>query len=681
MDTIAEDAPAAQVPPQALLLSLLSLGVPVLTSFLFPDWTRANVGTMVWLLALIPPFLLSYYKGWKGASVALAGGMAAFAIAHVVMIQIGAQAPGTEFMLGIMVVFIVVSLGSGVLSSLFHRSLDRAEQMALTDPATGLPNRRHGMIHLTRAFAAAERGSDLSVAMFDLDGFRRINDRYGRQAGDEVLARFAEILASDTRTMNLSVRFGGEEFLAILDGHPAESAEVMAGRVLAEFREIEFSWGHVTASAGISEYEDGMASPDVLIAAADQALRRAKEQGGDTVVILGQQGAIEKPPVLSIPEEHGSDHEGDGELVLVVDDDPAVLRTLSRGLLRYHYQPIEASDPVKAVQIMRGLDEPVDLVITDLVMPEMSGFRMVEMLMELQPGLRALYISGYSSDEVRWSGVPGHVHSFLPKPISLDGLAAAVRSILDAEGPAPEHGPEPARLEPSESGSLVDRLEASSARLREAYGELLLRLAWAAEYRDDTTGQHTERVGRLCGMLAEELGLSEEDTGRIELAAPLHDLGKVAVPDSILHKPDRLTPTEREIMAQHCEIGAKLLAGSRHPLLQEAHRIARYHHERWDGNGYPDGVSGEAIPLSARITAVADAYDSLTDTRPYQRAFSREEALERIVVDRGKHFDPQVVDALLRLHEAGRLEGLRKAATAGEWKGDDERIGIAVRAS
>ena len=668
------------VPPQALLLSLLSLWVPVLTSSLFPDWTNADVGILIWLLALIPPFLLSYYRGWRGASVALAAGMAAFAIAQVVVTMLGAAAPGPEIMTGILVVLITVSLGSGVLSSLFHRSLNEAEEMALTDPGTGLPNRRHGMLHLSRAFAAAERGDPLSVIMYDLDKFKRVNDRFGHQKGDEVLQRFADILKKHTRTMNLSVRFGGEEFLTILDGETADDVRVVADRVLGELRKIEWPWGRLTVSAGISEFEEGMASPDVLVAAADQALYRAKSRGGDTVVTLARQGASTDAVVAS-PEEPAIDDEGRGELILVVDDDPAVLRTLSRGLMRRRYQPIEASDPLKAVQIVRGLDEPVDLVVTDLVMPEMSGFRMVEMLMEIQPELRALYISGYTSDEVRWSGVPGRVKSFLPKPISLDALTGAVRRILDAPAAAAEaptargaagNGAEPdaaAASDPSSGGSLLDRLEASSARLQEAYGELLLRLAWAAEYRDDVTGEHAERVGRLCGMLARELGLSEEETGQIEMAAPLHDLGKIAVPDSVLHKPDPLTPTEKEIMYRHCVVGADLLAGSRHPLVRAAETIARSHHERWDGDGYPDGLAGTDIPLAARITAVADAFDSLTETRPYRPAVSRDEAMERIIEDRGQHFDPDVVDALVRLYEAGSLETLQKGVLAGEWKG------------
>lgn len=678
------------MPPQALLLSLLSLWVPVASSSVFPQWTNEDVGVLVWLLALIPPFLLSYYRGWRGASLALAGGMAAFVGAQILVTTGGAAIPPAETMLGIIIVLIAVSLGSGALASLFHRSLGEAEQMALTDPGTALPNRRHGMLHLQRAFAAAERGNALSVVMFDLDKFKAVNDRFGHHTGDEVLRTFAGILDSHTRAMHLSLRFGGEEFMAILDGITTAGAIVMAEKVLDSLRSHDFSWGRLTVSAGISEYEEGMASPDVLVAAADQALYRAKARGGDRVVALARQGTDDTGIMAS---DGGDPGDGNGELILVVDDDPAVLRTLSRGLLRRRYQPIEASDPVRALQIVRGLDEPLDLVITDVVMPQMSGFRLVEMLLEVQPDLRALYISGYSSEEVRWSGVPGRVKAFLPKPISLDALRRSVGAILAAPDPSPateappgsggvsrddgDIGPAaPLQRRPSDAALLRDRLEASSARLDEAYSELLVRLAWAAEYRDDVTGQHAERVARLCGMLAARLGLTDDDAGRIEQASLLHDLGKIAVPDSILRKPDTLTPTEREIMQRHCVVGGDLLAGSRHPLLQEAERIARSHHERWDGDGYPGSLTGAEIPVSARITAVADAFDSLTEARPYRPAVTPDAAVQRIRADRGSHFDPAVVDALLELHEDGGLAALARAGTAGEWKGDRPAVAV-----
>lgn len=287
-----EDPRSGRVPPQALLLSLLSLWVPVASSSFFPEWTNEDVGLLVWLLALIPPFLLSYYRGWRGASLALAGGMAAFTGAQVVVTAVGATVPPPEIIVGLIIVLICVSLGSGVLSSLFHRSLGQAEQMALTDPGTGLANRRHGMLHLQRAFAAAERGSALSLVMFDLDKFKSVNDEFGHQTGDEALRVFAEILQGHTRHMHLSVRFGGEEFMAVLDEIKPEGARIMAEKVREALQNYTFAWGQITVSAGIASYEDGMASPDVLIAAADEALYLAKADGGNQVVIAGRQQEV-----------------------------------------------------------------------------------------------------------------------------------------------------------------------------------------------------------------------------------------------------------------------------------------------------------------------------------------------------------------------------------------------------
>ncbi|HSH44802.1 MAG TPA: HD domain-containing phosphohydrolase, partial [Longimicrobiales bacterium] len=488
---------------------------------------------------------------------------------------------------------------------------------------------------------------------------------------DQVLRGFAEVLAGLTRAMHLSARFGGEEFIFILDESDAAGATVLAEKVRTALKAREFPCGQVTVSGGIAEYEPGMASPEVLVAAADQALYRAKEGGRDRVVVMGQQGA-EPPtttPMAEPPTRVQPTDEGHGELVLVVDDDPAVLRTLARGLRRRRYHPIEASDPHHALEIARGLTEPLDLVITDVVMPGMSGFRLVEMLMETQPELRALYISGYSREEVRWSGVPGTVKAFLAKPILLDALTRATRKVLDAPlrssvrraSPTPHF---------RDRAALQDRLTAQAAQLEEAQGEILARLAWAAEYRDYVTGSHAERVSWLAGRLARELGQDDDAVGRIEKAALLHDLGKIGVPDAVLKKPGELTEDERELMQEHCLVGARILSGSRHALLREAELIARSHHERWDGGGYPDGLSGEDIPLSARITAVADTLDSLTHDRPYREGITHDAALTVIREERGHQFDPGVVDALFRLEERGELRTLEETAdVAGEWVG------------
>lgn len=175
--------------------------------------------------------------------------------------------------------------------------------------------------------------------------------------------------------------------------------------------------------------------------------------------------------------------------------------------------------------------------------------------------------------------------------------------------------------------------------------EIIERLAAAVE-RDYATGEHTKRVGHMSALLAQTLGLPDEQVELIRRAAPLHDMGKIGIPDRILLKPGRLTPEEFEVMKTHTTLGAAMLSGSRHPLLQLAERIALSHHERWDGNGFPQALKGKAIPREARIVAVADAFDAMNSDRPYRRALSSEEVWEILVDGAGRQWDLAVVDAL-----------------------------------
>jgi putative nucleotidyltransferase with HDIG domain len=194
------------------------------------------------------------------------------------------------------------------------------------------------------------------------------------------------------------------------------------------------------------------------------------------------------------------------------------------------------------------------------------------------------------------------------------------------------------------------------AELRSSRLEILQRLALVAEYRDDNTYQHTERVARTAYLVARELGLSPEQAATVRQAAPLHDVGKLAVPDSILLKPGALTARERAQVQRHTAAGAAILAGSQYVVLRLGEEIASTHHERWDGNGYPNRLSGEKIPLSGRIVALADVFDALTHARSYKPAWHIEDAVEEIVALRERQFDPDVVEAFTVLNPAGLVD-------------------------
>jgi putative two-component system response regulator len=205
---------------------------------------------------------------------------------------------------------------------------------------------------------------------------------------------------------------------------------------------------------------------------------------------------------------------------------------------------------------------------------------------------------------------------------------------------------------------LEARVAERTADLEASRLELLRRLAQAAEYRDEDTHEHTERVGDLAAAIGRQMGMAGEELERLRLAAPLHDVGKIGVADSVLRKPGKLDPEEWIAMQWHTEIGAKLLAGSASPVLQMGEEIALSHHEHWDGGGYPLGLAGEDIPRCGRIVAVADVFDALTHDRPYKEAWSRAAAVEHIVANRGRQFDPAVVDAFCQVvadPRAGRV--------------------------
>ena len=192
-------------------------------------------------------------------------------------------------------------------------------------------------------------------------------------------------------------------------------------------------------------------------------------------------------------------------------------------------------------------------------------------------------------------------------------------------------------------------LEHALAELENAQAETVRRLAMAVEFRDEDTGAHIERIGRLSGLLAEQIGMDEEFCARLRYAAPLHDVGKVAIPDAILLKPGPLTPEERAIVETHAEEGHRLVGGSSSSILDLAATIALSHQEKWDGTGYPRGLVGEEIPLEGRIVAVADVFDALTSDRVYRKAFSVEEAVRMMRSERGRHFDPVLLDAFMEI--------------------------------
>lgn len=333
--------------------------------------------------------------------------------------------------------------------------------------------------------------------------------------------------------------------------------------------------------------------------------------------------------------------------ILVIDDHEANVDALTRILHRAGFASVRGTtDPIAGVTITREWDP--DLVLLDLHMPALDGFGVLEAIRpELTDGryLPVLMLTADSSDEVKRRALSDGVKDFLTKPFDATEVLLRIENLLETRFLYEAlHG---------QNQLLEQRVLERTQDLEAAQIEILQRLAAAAEFRDDDTGHHTLRVGHLSALLAGQLGLPAGQVELIRRAAPLHDVGKIGIPDSILLKPGRLTSSERRVMQTHTTIGATMLAGGHSALVQAAERIARRHHERWDGKGYPSGCAANEIDLEARIVAVADFLDALTHDRPYRKAWSVSKTIAAITAERGGHFDPAVVDALLAMHRAG----------------------------
>jgi putative two-component system response regulator len=267
----------------------------------------------------------------------------------------------------------------------------------------------------------------------------------------------------------------------------------------------------------------------------------------------------------------------------------------------------------------------------------------------IDPGtyLPILVLTADISQSIKQRALACGAKDFLTKPFDITEVVLRMRNLLETRF---LH----LRLA-GHNRELEVKVRERTLDLEAARVEVLQRLSLAAEFRDDDTGQHTQRVGHTSALLAQALGLPDEEVGLVRLAAPLHDVGKIGIADAILLKPGKLTPEEFGVMTTHTSIGGKILTGSHSPLLQLAERIALNHHERWDGGGYPHGRCGEDIPLAGRIVSVADVFDALTHPRPYKKAWPVEQAVAEVERLGGSKFDPAVVAVFLRLYREGRL--------------------------
>ena len=336
--------------------------------------------------------------------------------------------------------------------------------------------------------------------------------------------------------------------------------------------------------------------------------------------------------------------------ILVVDDEAGNLRLMEAMLSPLGYEVILTSDGEEALEKMK--ETLPNVILLDSFMPIIDGFEVARRLKEDEAtkAIPVIMMTAQSEVEERLNALEAGVDDFLTKPVDEAELRARVNSLLKVKAYTDHMRNYEKELE-AEVVKRTQDLAKAFDKIKIASLDTVYRLSRAAEYKDKDTGAHVQRMSRYSSAIARGMGLNDKFVENILWAAPMHDIGKIGIPDRVLQKPDKLDLDEWEIMKQHTTIGAEILKDASADFIKLAADIALTHHEKWDGSSYPKGLKGTEIPLAGRIVALADVFDALTSERPYKAPFPLEEALAIIKDSKGRHFDPQVVDAFLAIED------------------------------
>lgn len=322
--------------------------------------------------------------------------------------------------------------------------------------------------------------------------------------------------------------------------------------------------------------------------------------------------------------------------ILVVDDEAANVRLLEKMLAMAGYTNVVSTQyPLKVLELYK--ENNSDLILLDLDMPELDGYGVMEQLNihtnDNPPPI--LVLTAQHMQSYRQRALDNGARDYVTKPFDANELLSRVRNLLDVQM---AH-----KYMLYQNEILEKKVRERTQVIHETRLQVVRRLGRAAEYRDEETGLHIIRMSKMAVVIAKAAGLDDKQCDLLLNAAPMHDVGKIGIPDHILLKPGKFEPEEWEIMKTHAQIGADILFGDDSKLMTMAHDIALSHHEKWNGEGYPYGLEGEAIPLMGRITALADVFDALTSKRPYKKAWTVEKSVELIKEESGQHFDPELV--------------------------------------
>ena len=546
---------------------------------------------------------------------------------------------GSELQIDHDLVRAVADLAASALAVDSRLAASRAE--ARRDAVTGLGNRRAFDERLAEAMAATAAGSGgTALLLLDLDNFKSVNDSRGHAAGDVALREAARVLTRSIRPEDAVFRLGGDEFAVVLAGRRAAATRVgeRIRRGLRDHRRADLP----TVSGGVAVAPADASTPGELARKADGALYAAKAAGKDRVLVYaGDNGftvaaataEMHLPPLRA----------------LIVDDD-ASLRELVRTVLEGAGVEVDEATTAAELRVQLG-DHVPDVLVLDLGLPDADGLSICRELKAARPALPIVVLTGQDATAVEGSAVSAGADAFLHKPFGplelidvVEQLAGRPDRGLQPAHPADRRGSGQAQLLARDLRSLLEIERGQRLLLQRAYRQTVTALAAALESKDTGTEAHSKRVQRYAFRLAAAVDPLLVDDPSVEYGFLLHDVGKIGIPDHILLKPGPLTASERRLMETHTVLGEQMLTDVE-ILNGSGIKVVRSHHERWDGGGYPDGLTGREIPLGARVFAVADTLDAITSTRPYRSTRAWDEAVAEIERNSGTQFDPTIVEA------------------------------------
>ena len=480
----------------------------------------------------------------------------------------------------------------------------------------------------------------VGVALMDLDDFKVYNDTYGHHAGDVALKTAANIVRGCIRQTDALVRFGGDEFLLILPGIPEDYLKIKLETIRTKIHDaIVPGYSHMRLSVSMGGLVQTPADEmDTVVRQADRLMYQAKLHK-NSVVMAGQ---TERPELFASASREQK------QQVLIVDDSEMNRAILSE-ILGGDYRILEAADGEECLEKLHQHAGDIALVLLDLVMPKMDGFEVLDFMNRNHTieDLPVIMISSEDSEvSVRRAYEMG-VSDYVSRPFDSRVVYRRVFNTIKLY---------------AKQRRLVTLLS-EQIREREKNTSMLVGvLSQIVEFRNGESGLHVQHIQHLSERVLEQLlerpnryHITAEMQDNIPLAAALHDIGKIAIDEKILNKPGRLTPEEFEVIKTHTVIGADMLSKlanfSTEPLLQTAYSIARWHHERWDGRGYPDGLKGDEIPIEAQVVALADVYDALTSERCYKKAYPHKQAVDMILNGECGAFNPVLLECFLEIED------------------------------